>query len=44
VFHSTIALVLKAAVAHLAEPVEEHGSGQNVAGLALAYFIFLFVR
>jgi hypothetical protein len=43
VFHSTIALVLKAAVA-LAEPVEEHGSGQNVAGLALAYFIFLFVR
>jgi hypothetical protein len=31
----TIALALKAAVAHLAEPVEEHGSGQSVAGLAL---------
>jgi len=30
----TIALVLKTAVAHLAEPVEEHGSGQSVAGSA----------
>lgn len=29
-----IALVLKAAVAHFAEPVEEHGPGQGVAGLA----------
>lgn len=36
---STIALVLEAAVAHFAQPIEEHRSGQGILGLASAVWV-----